>query len=237
MTSIFASLCLLTSGAAGKMPDSAARLLTIGRANCERLVRLINDILDIQKLESGQGAFKLERVSVRPLIESAIDATRGFAREYGISLRLDAAAENAETRADSDRLIQVVTNLLSNAIKFSATDTEVVVGIERRDDTVHVWVRDHGQGIPDEFKPRIFEKFAQADATDSRAKSGTGLGLSIVRQIVEQLGGQVGFHDAAGGGTVFYFNLPYWNSDAIPESKIATLFRSGRIVASADEME
>ncbi len=237
MTSIFASLSLLTSGAAGKMPDAAARLLTIGRANCERLVRLINNILDVQKLESGQAAFKLERVNVRFLIENAIDATRGFARDYGISLRLDATAQDAEACADSDRLIQVVTNLLSNAIKFSPTDTEVMIGIERREETFVISVRDHGHGIPDEFKKRIFEKFAQADATDSREKSGTGLGLSIVREIVEQLGGQVSFQDAPNGGTIFYVELPYWGSHIIPEREVASLFRSGQLEALADKME
>ena len=101
-------------------------------------------------------------------------------------------------RADPDRLVQVVTNLLSNAIKFSPRGEEVVVAIEQRIDDVRITVRDHGIGIPEDFKPRMFEKFAQADATDARQKGGTGLGLSIVKQIVTLLGGTVGFDSADG---------------------------------------
>jgi DNA-binding response OmpR family regulator len=113
--------------------------------------------------------------------------------------------------ADPDRLAQVVTNLLSNAIKFSPPDNEVVVAVEKQSHVVRISVRDHGPGIPPEFKPRVFEKFAQADATDARQKGGTGLGLSIVKQIVARLGGEVGFDDALGGGTIFHVELPCWD--------------------------
>ena len=111
-------------------------------------------------------------------------------------------------RADPDRLAQVFTNLLSNAIKFSPAENEVVVGIEKGAEMVRITVRDHGSGIPDNFKPIIFEKFAQADATNTRQKGGTGLGLSIVKEIVGRLGGKVGFYDAPGGGTIFHVDLP-----------------------------
>ncbi len=233
MTSIFASLSLLNSGAAGKMPDPAARLLAISQANCARLVRLVDDILDVQKLESGQTIFKLERVNVRSLAEKTIDALRGFASEHGISLRLDVASAECQVNADPDRLVQVITNLLSNAIKFSSADTEVKIAIERRNETVVILVRDHGPGIPAEFKSRIFDKFAQADGTDARAKNGTGLGLSIVRQIVERLRGQVGFRDAPGGGTIFYVVLPCWVNKTETGSEIASLLHSDRPVARA----
>src|SRR6202050_5759392 len=102
----------------------------------------------------------------------------------------------AEWRADPDRLLQVVTNLLSNAIKFSPPDNEVVVAVEKGTDMVRLTVRDHGPGIPADFKPLIFEKFAQADGTNARQKGGTGLGLSMVKQIVDRLSGEVGFADA-----------------------------------------
>jgi DNA-binding response OmpR family regulator len=128
--------------------------------------------------------------------------------------------------ADPDRLAQVVTNLVSNAVKFSAPHDEVVVAIDDGDGTVRIAVRDHGPGIPNEFRPRLFEKFAQAEATDARRQGGTGLGLSIVKQIVTRLGGAVGFEDAAGGGTVFSIELPGWaevaageiDADASPEA-------------------
>jgi DNA-binding response OmpR family regulator/anti-sigma regulatory factor (Ser/Thr protein kinase) len=174
-------------------------------------VRLVGDILDIEKMESGQVSFKLARVELRPLVEQAIEANRGFAEAYGVRIRLEDAAAVGDVRADPDRLAQVVTNLLSNAIKFSPRDNEVVVSIEKRADVFRLSVRDHGLGIPVDFKSSVFEKFAQADATDARQKGGTGLGLSIVKQIVDRLGGGVGFADALGGGTVFHVTLPSWD--------------------------
>jgi PAS domain S-box-containing protein len=207
LTSISGSLGLLIGGATGKLPEAAARLLAIAQANSQRLVRLVNDILDIEKMESNQIGFNFTRVEARALVEQAIEANRGFADGYGVRVRLDAASVAGEVHADADRLVQVVTNLLSNAIKFSPRDGEVVVAIEQRDHRVRISVRDHGAGIPAEFRPHMFEKFAQADATDARRKGGTGLGLSIVKQIVTRLGGSVGFENAPGGGTVFHVDL------------------------------
>ena len=207
LTSISGSLGLLIGGAAGPLPDPAARLLAIAQTNSQRLVRLVNDILDIEKMESGQIAFNFKRVETRALVGQAIEANRGFADGYRVQVRLDAASVAGEVHADPDRLVQVVTNLLSNAIKFSPPDGEVVVALQKRDDVVRISVRDHGPGIPADFRPHMFEKFAQADATDARRKGGTGLGLSIVKQIVSRLGGSVGFDDAPGGGTVFHVDL------------------------------
>jgi PAS domain S-box-containing protein len=207
LTSISGSLGLLIGGAAGQLPDAAARLLAIAHTNSQRLVRLVNDILDIEKMESGQIAFGFKRVGALALVEQAIEANRGFADGYGVRVRLDPASVAGEVHADPDRLLQVVTNLLSNAIKFSPPDGEVTVAVQNRDHHVRISVRDHGPGIPADFRPHMFEKFAQADATDARRKGGTGLGLSIVKQIVTRLGGTVGFEDAPGGGTVFQVDL------------------------------
>jgi signal transduction histidine kinase/DNA-binding response OmpR family regulator len=214
LTSIAGSLGLLVGGVAGKLPDQAMRLLMIAQGNSQRLVRLINDILDIEKMESGQTVFKFKRVEARALVEQAMEANRGFADTYGVRLRLEPAGVPGIVHADPDRLSQVVTNLLSNAIKFSPKDADVMLAIEQHGAGVRISVRDHGCGVPAEFKPRIFEKFAQADASDARQKGGTGLGLSIVKQIVARLGGKVGFDDAAGGGTVFYLELPGWDQVA-----------------------
>jgi signal transduction histidine kinase len=211
LTSISGSLRLLTSNAAGNLPPPMARLLTIAYTNSQRLVRLVNDILDIEKMEAGRVAFNIQRAEVRSAVKQAIDANQGFAEVYGVRIRLEDACVAAEVRADPDRLLQVVTNLLSNAIKFSPADGEVVVAIERETDAVRITVRDHGPGIPIDFKPLIFEKFAQADAGNDRKKGGTGLGLSIVKQIVDRLGGEVGFADAPGGGTIFHVQLPCWD--------------------------
>ena len=215
LTSISASLSLLMGKVGGNLPDAAIRLLAIAHTNSQRLVRLVNDILDIEKMESGPIVFKFGRVEVRSPIGQAIEASRGFAEAAGVRIRLEDACTVCEVRADPDRLAQVVTNLLSNAIKFSPADDadkekEVVVAIKSGTDAVRISVRDHGPGISVDFKPHIFERFAQADATNARQKGGTGLGLSIVRQIVDRLGGEVGFADAPGGGTIFHVELPCW---------------------------
>jgi PAS domain S-box-containing protein len=210
LTSIAGSLALLIGDAAGKLPEPVMRLLAIAHTNSQRLVRLIDDILVVEKMESGQVAFNLKRVQVRPLIDQAIEANRGFAQGYNVRIRLNRSSEPAAVRADPDRLVQVVTNLLSNAIKFSPSGEEVVVSVEARRNVVRISVRDHGLGIPEGFRTHVFEKFSQADTTDRRQKGGTGLGLSIVKQIVERLGGEVDFADAADGGAIFHVDLPTW---------------------------
>ena len=212
LTSISGSLGLLMGNAAGNLPHPMARLLAIAHTNSQRLVRLVNDILDIEKMEAGRIDLQFQsRRSVgrwlRKRSRPIGDSPKAMACEFG----LRTAHTAADVRADPDRLLQVVTNLLSNAIKFSPTDSEVVVAVEKGTDMVRLTVRDHGPGIPVDFKPLIFEKFAQADAGDARQKGGTGLGLSIVKQIVDRLSGEVGFADAPGGGTVFHVQLPCWD--------------------------
>jgi signal transduction histidine kinase len=226
LTSISGSLGLLMGNAAGSLPEPMAQLLRIAHTNSQRLVRLVDDILDIEKMQAGRMAFNFSRVEVRLLVVEAIEANRGFAERYGVRVRLDAGTTDAEVRADPDRLLQVVTNLLSNAIKFSPAGGEVEVTIGKGSDVVRLAVRDHGPGIPADFKPLIFEKFAQADAGAARQKGGTGLGLSIVKQIVDGLRGEVGFVDAPGGGTIFHVQLPCWDHvaslaidrDAMPDA-------------------
>jgi signal transduction histidine kinase len=211
LTSIAGSLGLLMGKAAGTLPKSAGRLLEIAHTNSVRLVRLVNDILDIEKLGSGHVVFDVGKIQVRPLVEQTVEAIRGYAEGHRVKVRIEAAANVDDIRADSDRLAQVVTNLLSNAIKFSPPDGEVVIAVEKEAEVnvVRITVRDQGPGIPVDFKSRIFERFAQADATNRR-KGGTGLGLSIARQIMDRLGGKIGFADAPGGGAIFHVELPIW---------------------------
>jgi signal transduction histidine kinase len=213
LTSIAASLGLLVGNAVGQLPHAMGRLLSIAHANSQRLARLVDDILDMEKMDAGRVVFDFKRVEVRALVEQVIEANRAYAEDYGVRIRFeDACIEaDADVRADPNRLFQVVTNLLSNAIKFSPTDNEVVIAVVKEAGLVRLTVRDHGSGIPVDFKPLIFEKFAQADAKDARQKGGTGLGLSIVKQIVDRLSGKVGFADAPGGGTVFSVQLPCWD--------------------------
>lgn len=235
LTSIAGSLGLLVGGAAGELPEAALRLIRIAQSNSQRLVRLINDILDVEKIESGQTVFKFRRIEARGLVEQAIEANRGFADGFGVRVRFDAAAPACEVYVDADRLAQVMTNLLSNAIKFSPRDNEVVVGIEDHDGTIRITFRDRGPGIPHEFRPRIFEKFAQADGTSERKKGGTGLGLSIARQIVLRLGGTIGFEDAPGGGTIFFVELPNWAQIAERASDNGGSARASRILLCEDD--
>jgi signal transduction histidine kinase len=213
LTSIAGSLGLLMGNAAGSLPKSAERLLEIAHTNSVRLVRLVNDILDIEKLESGHVAFDFRKIKIRPLVEQTVEAIRGYAEGHKVKVRIEAAVGVDDVRADTDRVAQVLTNLVSNAIKFSPPDGEVVIAIEKEAEVnaVRITVRDHGPGISADFKSRIFERFAQADATNARRKGGTGLGLSIAKQIMDRLGGEVGFADAPGGGTIFHFELPFWD--------------------------
>jgi PAS domain S-box-containing protein len=229
LTSIAGALALLVGEAGGELPPAATRLLVIAHTNSERLVRLINDILDVEKLESGKVTFNLKRLDVQLLLEEVVEANRAFADGYGVHIRLADAPAACAVRADPDRLAQVVTNLISNAVKFSPKGADVVVAVETRGESVRISVRDHGCGIPDDFKPKVFQKFAQADDTNARAKGGTGLGLSIVQQITRRLGGTVSFDDAPGGGTVFNVDLPLLDSianqeiDSVADAKDARL--------------
>jgi PAS domain S-box-containing protein len=214
LTSISGSLGLLMGQTGNRLPESAMRLIEIAHRSSQRLVRLVSDILDLQKMEQGLIVYVFKRVELHPLIEATIEANRGYAESYGVQVRLDDSAVPEDVRADSDRLTQAITNLLSNAIKFSPRGGDVTIATEERGDCVRLSVSDHGPGIPADFASRIFQKFSQADASHSRPKDGTGLGLSIVKQIVERLDGEVGFEDAPGGGTVFYIDLPTWEQGA-----------------------
>ncbi|MFZ1960730.1 MAG: PAS domain-containing sensor histidine kinase [Methylovirgula sp.] len=207
LTSIAGSLALISGNPAWELPAAARRLLAIAHVNSERLVRLVNDLLDIEKIESGGPAFDLTRLSVNALVAQAIDANRGFAETFDVRIRLTAASD-CEVDVDPDRFVQVMTNLLSNAVKFSPAGEEVEVAIAPQPAKVSIAIRDHGPGIPEEFKPRVFERFARAETSGPRHKSGSGLGLSIANEIVARLGGTLSFDDAPGGGTLFRVVLP-----------------------------
>ncbi len=208
LTSIMGSVGYLAGGAAGSLPDPAIRMLKIALGNCRRLVSIVNDILDIEKIEVGAMQYDRKPVEVRALVAQVIQANQSIATDYGVSVRLDNSAADEYLFTDPDRLTQVITNLLSNAIKFSPRHGEVIIMIENCKNMIRIGVRDRGPGIPDDYKDRIFEKFVQVDATDQREKGGAGLGLSIAKQIVCQLGGEIGFEHAPDGGTIFTVKFP-----------------------------
>jgi PAS domain S-box-containing protein len=205
LSSIVGSLGLLV-----RMTDLSAQtqtLIRVARENSQRLVRLINDILDVEKLDSDALKIRLEPVELEALLGTAIQANQGYAQQYGVSLALANSHGPAWVNANFDKLMQVMANLLSNAAKFSPRGARVEVRLERIRDAFRVSVTDPGPGIPEEFKPRIFDRFAQADSSTSRQRGGTGLGLAICKMIMDKLGGKIDFVSAPGLGTTFYFGL------------------------------
>jgi PAS domain S-box-containing protein len=208
LTSIRGSLGLIGGGALGTVSPAVKSLLDIANSNAERLVRLINDILDIEKIAAGKMQFTLKPVEISAIVEQSVETNRAYGATFGVSLELSERLPGARVMADQDRLSQVIANLLSNASKFSPKGERVQVSIVRRDAMLRIAVRDRGPGIPDEFRSRIFQKFAQADSSDTRQKGGTGLGLSITKALVERMGGQISFETATGKGTTFYVDLP-----------------------------
>lgn len=207
LTSMRGALGLLLSGKMGELPARGRDLLQIAMTNTERLIRLINDILDIEKIDAGKVSMRRERLRLRPVVESTLTGLEAFARDARVTLRLVSDAD-VEVFGDADRLVQVFTNLVSNAVKFSPPGATVDVSIVPSGDAVSVQVRDRGPGIPEEFAPRIFGRFQQAEDAGSRRSGGTGLGLSIAKSIVELHGGHIGFEPAPVRGTIFWVSLP-----------------------------
>lgn len=215
LTSIGGSLALLAGGAVGELNERAARLVKIAHNNCERLIRLINDLLDIEKIESGKMTFDSRKVTLGSLIHRTVSANRQFAEDNGVKIEVELPHWPQCVMGDADRLEQVLTNLISNAIKFSPTGQGVLVTTTQTAGLVRVEVCDRGSGVPMAFRDRIFGRFAMADGSDSRVRGGTGLGLAIAREIVTRHGGTMGFRDRSGGGSVFFFELPLM-ADEIP---------------------
>ena len=209
LTAIHGSLGAMAQGVGGELPAKTKAFIDIAYKNSARLVRLINDFLDLEKMEAGRTEFQLEPVDLMPIIEQALEANRAFAERHSVKFVLTESLPGARVNADSDRLTQVITNLLSNAAKFSPSKSAVEVSVRGDESMVRVSVRDHGPGISPEFQGRIFQKFAQADQSD---KKGTGLGLSISKSIIDRMGGKIGFVSPPGEGATFFFELPRLSS-------------------------
>jgi signal transduction histidine kinase len=212
LTSIRGALALLAGNVTGPLPDAARPMVDIALRNSERLLALINDLLDIQRIESGSLDLSLQEVELTCLLEQALEDNHAFGAQLGVTYRLIHGEPELWVQGDPNRLLQLLANLLSNAAKFSPPQGTVEIAAERHGGWARVSVRDHGPGIPEEFWPRIFTRFAQADSSNSRQRGGTGLGLSICKALVERMGGRIGFEtdteSAAGHGTTFHFELP-----------------------------
>jgi PAS domain S-box-containing protein len=206
LTSIRGSLGLLSSGQLGAVPTSAARMLEIAVTNTDRLIRLVNDILDLERIESGAVDVDLRVQPLHPLLEAARHAVAGMAVDAGVSVVV--RQTGIEAAVDADLLVQALTNLLANAVKFSPTGAVVLMSARERDGEVLLDVIDEGRGIPGERLERIFERFEQVDASDAREKGGTGLGLAITRSIASRLGGRVTVASTLGNGSTFTVAVP-----------------------------
>ena len=212
LTSILGSLQLLRSGALGDMDRDQGELVEVAERNGQRLLDLINEVLDIEKIESGRLTLMPEPMPIDSLLNESVRLNQGYADRFRANLALHGAVPGVIVRADRKRLMQVMTNLLSNAAKFSPPNSAVDVSVSRPGDTVRVEVSDRGPGIPEAFRSKIFGRFAQADSADSRIKGGTGLGLAISKRLIELMQGRIGFEDRPGGGTTFFFELPVLSS-------------------------
>jgi PAS domain S-box-containing protein len=207
LTSIRAALGILEGGLAGELSEKAAQLIRIGRVESDRLIRLINDILDIRKIESGKLELKMEAIDLSDLVKCSLDAVHAMANEAKVQLRSEINA-NRRITCDQDRVVQVLTNLLSNAVKFSPPHGEVLVTVVQDQASTRFSIQDQGPGIPEHELHKLFGKFQQLDSSDSRKKGGTGLGLAITKAIVEEHRGKIAVNTRYGEGSTFWFELP-----------------------------
>ena len=203
LTSILGALEIVNDGIAGELPPHAGRMVRIAHVNTERLLKLVGEILDVQKMSAGQFEVKREPVDIAVLVRQAVGASAGFAHKAGVALAAAGLPESAVAIGDADRVVQVVSNLVSNAVKFSPRGGEVQVAMEVLPRFVSVAVIDHGEGIPRAVQPRVFERFFQGSTIQ-----GTGLGLAISKGIIDMMGGVIGFESQEGRGSTFHFTLP-----------------------------
>ncbi|MFZ6812854.1 two-component regulator propeller domain-containing protein [Undibacterium sp. Rencai35W] len=208
LTSIRGSLGLLESGRIAELPGKALDLIKIAHKNCQRLVSLVNDILDLEKIQSGALNLRMQTVDIVSTARQSIEENAAYADSYGVRYELQTNLTEALVNADVDRLLQVFANLLSNAAKFAPANSVVQIRVQTHEHLFRVEVEDHGAGIPLHFRERIFGKFAQADGTNLRQQGGTGLGLNITKTLLEKMNGQIGFTSTEGLGTTFWFTLP-----------------------------
>lgn len=212
LTSIRGALGLMTGGVVGQLPEHATELLGIAQANTDRLVRLINDILDLDKIDAGRFDLRVGPFSLKEMVATVVEQMRPLAHESHVELAAELKGLD-EIVADEDRIVQVLTNLLSNAIKFSPANAHVRLTISTLPSgNVRFAITDNGPGISEADKSRLFNRFQQLDAGDRRSKGGTGLGLAISKAIVEQHGGSIGVSSEVGRGSTFWFELPMTES-------------------------
>ncbi len=206
LTSIKGALSILRTGALGPMSESMKNTVTIAERNSSRLMALINDILDIEKLQAGTVQMNKVNIRLEKVVERALESVNSFAEQHDV--RVESAATTANVYIDQDKVVQVIVNLVSNAVKFSPAASTVTISFEEKEDLVEVRVTDHGIGIPQQSQNMLFQRFQQIQSEDPRHKGGTGLGLAICKQIIEQNGGTIGVRSKEAEGSTFWFTIP-----------------------------
>ena len=238
LTSIKGALGLMRSGSFDEQPNKLRPMLDIAYNNSERLVALINDILDMEKIEAGMLRFMMQPTDLASLLEEAVEANQSYGDKYDVTFTCSGTDEPLLVNGDKDRLMQVLANLFSNAAKFSPRGGQVEVSLLREDDWARIAVKDSGNGIPEAARETIFEKFTQADSSDQRQMGGTGLGLSIAKMMVEKLDGAVSFTTEVGKGTTFYVDIPMLADialEAVSEIKPPVNTHSPHLLICEDE--
>jgi len=207
LTSIKGTLDLVNSGVMGPVPEQMQTVLHIAAKNSKRLADLIDDLLDLQKIEAGEMAFRFNLLGVRDLIEESVTMSRGYAEQMDVTLQVVLPEDEVFINGDADRLAQVMANLISNASKFSHKGGTVEISVKRLDTRVRIYVKDNGVGIPDNAKERVFGRFSQVDSSDQRRVGGTGLGMNISKKIIERHDGQIDYESSLGKGTTFFIEF------------------------------
>ena len=221
LTSLRASLGLISSGSLDKRPEKQKQMLEVAIGNCDRLVRLVNDILDFDRVEKGGMPLHCEVMPAGDLLRRAADVENEAALKAQITFRFDAPVK-VLVDVDQERILQVLSELVSNAIKFSPPQTIIKLAAQpTENDQVCILVEDQGRGIAEENLDMIFERFQQGDASDSRALGGTGLGLAICRRIVQQHGGRIWVESEPGKGSRFLFTVPAGKAESKTETSIS----------------
>ena len=206
MTSIQGALAMIQGGMAGKVTAEIKSLVDVAMSSCRRMTALLNDILDVEKIEAGKLALDMKIQELLPLIEQSVRENLFYAEKYKVHFIVSKEIEEAKAKVDSARFLQILDNLLSNAAKFSSAGSKVELFMEQRDNWIRISVKDEGPGIPESFQPKLFTQFSQANGGNAREKGGTGLGLRICKALVEQQGGRIGYTTSS-LGTTFYFEF------------------------------
>ena len=224
LTAIMGSMKLLQANVFGKLDSQAVEVLNIAERNSQRLLDLVNDLLDMQKIRLGEIGFHLKNVPIRSVIDQSIKQVSSIAKERNIHIILNDESNSSHVFVDEKRLIQVVVNLLLNAINYTPVASEVKLEITRVNKEIMFSVEDSGTGVPEEIKQDIFNEFVQDEEGSKRSLGGAGLGLAIARALIEKLGGNISFYNREHGGAVFYFTLPGTTTkEAVNETYVKSL--------------